>query len=105
VEKIIPISFNLNFTPNTSGCYGLMSYFHRKHKIKKEIRRWVNISTRVQLNEVDFNEDSLKSKKSPRLCDEYFFGHKLINKITPLRRRISPKMLHLKLEREPCRFP
>jgi len=25
VEKILPISLNLNFTPNTLGCYGLIS--------------------------------------------------------------------------------
>jgi len=27
VEKILPISFTLNFTPNTFGCYGLTGRF------------------------------------------------------------------------------
>jgi len=42
MEKVLPISFKLNFTPNTLGCYGLnlsmriahpIALIHRKQRV------------------------------------------------------------------------
>ena len=32
MEKILPISLNVNFSPNTYGCYGLMQLGKKKSK-------------------------------------------------------------------------
>jgi len=34
VEKILPIPLNLNFTPNTLGCYGLMNDANEEKPLK-----------------------------------------------------------------------